>query len=256
MAALGEFRGQQDRKRRLVELDAFPEWAAVGIEVLRPMAVGVLHRDEVGQHPAGIVDLPDRQKREAGIHRVARPDQVVAAEVVARISPRHAQRGHDRAGKCPVLVGAQDRGGAPRLLDTAGGKAGFVRRDAGRPGFPPRQRRPAHDVVTGGDGRPRERSGALARAGKGEGNETLIGRKLAHERDVARSRATIRPGHRAVQVEVLPAIRGAGMSGTGAGEARACGKAEPHPAALGVELSSANAVFASLLGPRCGASRA
>ncbi len=87
---------------------------------------------------------PIGEQREAGVHRVARPDEMIAAEVVARIAPWHAQRRDDGAREGAVLVqraGPRRSGG---LLDAVRRQVRRVGGSAPRPSrFQPRERRPA-----------------------------------------------------------------------------------------------------------------
>ena len=99
-----EFSSENDGKADLVELNATPEWATVGEAVLVPASVPVLNGDEVRQHGASVIDLSDPQKRQTRFDTIARPDQMIAANGIAGISPRHAQAGDDRTGIRTVLM--------------------------------------------------------------------------------------------------------------------------------------------------------
>ena len=73
----------------------------------------------------------------APITRVARPDQVVAAERIGVVAPRRAHARHHRAGEHPVLVHLENGRRHQRLVE----KAGILRgqRQASRPSAPSRR---------------------------------------------------------------------------------------------------------------------
>ena len=85
---LGEVRGQQNRKRHLVELRAGPARPAAEPLVLRPASVRELRRHQVAQDVAGLVHRARRKERARALDKVARPNQMVAADVVRSCCPR------------------------------------------------------------------------------------------------------------------------------------------------------------------------
>src|SRR5262249_38968851 len=99
-----KFSGENDGKANLVKLNATPEWATIGEAVLIPASVRILNGDEIRQHGTSVIDLSDPQKRQTGFDTIARPDQMIAANSIAGISPRHAQAGDDRTGIRSVLM--------------------------------------------------------------------------------------------------------------------------------------------------------
>src|SRR5215470_2066753 len=99
-----EFSGENDGKANLVKLNATPEWATIGEAVLVPASVLILNGDEIRQHGTSVINLSDPQKRQTRFDTVARPDQMIAANGIAGISPRHAQAGDDRTGIRTVLM--------------------------------------------------------------------------------------------------------------------------------------------------------
>src|SRR5262249_15426293 len=99
-----EFSSENDGKADLVELNATPEWATVGEAVLVPASVSVLNGDEIRQHGTSVIDLSGPQKRQTGFDTIARPDQMIAANSIAGISPWHAQAGDDRTRIRTVLM--------------------------------------------------------------------------------------------------------------------------------------------------------
>ena len=120
MAGLAQLGREQDREPGLVELDAGPERLAAGEIVLRPMAVGQLDRDHVGENAPGVVNLVGGKQGEGGQRRVARPHQMIAAEGVGAVSPRRAHAGDGSARKHAVFVGLEHRRRHQRLFAEPG----------------------------------------------------------------------------------------------------------------------------------------
>ncbi len=77
--------------------------------VLGPVAVRLLRRDEVGEGAPGRGRGAQGDERPGRFDEIARPDQVVAAQVVASVAPRDRQAGHGCARHGSVLVRPQDR---------------------------------------------------------------------------------------------------------------------------------------------------
>ncbi len=104
---------QQDGERGFVHLDAAPVGTSVEPEILRPVAGGFLRGFEVAQHADRIGHRSGGQQSAGGFDQVARPDQVVAAEIFVALveSPRNREAGDDAAEKIFRLVGAQHGGG-------------------------------------------------------------------------------------------------------------------------------------------------
>ncbi len=104
-----QHRGQQHRKRRLVELDALPERIAAEPLVLEPVAVLLLGGDEIAQHVARAVVGFHGDEGAGGLDQVARPDEMIAAAAFAGVAPRHRQARHRCAAIGAVLVHLQHR---------------------------------------------------------------------------------------------------------------------------------------------------
>src|SRR5439155_5273478 len=83
---------------RLVELDALPVWRTAEPLVLVPVAVFGLRRDQITQRVARLLLGAERQQRAGALHEIARPDEMVAAALVAGVAPGHAEARHHRAG--------------------------------------------------------------------------------------------------------------------------------------------------------------
>ncbi len=103
---------QQDGEGGFVHLDAAPVGTSVEPEILRPVAVRFLRRFQIAQHAHRVGDRSGGQQRARGFDQIARPDQVVSAEILVAFveSPRNREAGDDAAQKIFRLVGAQDRG--------------------------------------------------------------------------------------------------------------------------------------------------
>ncbi len=106
---------EDDRERRFVHLDAVPVGFAVEPHVLRPVTVLLLRGLQVGEHVAGIPVGPDGQQGGRRLDEVARPDQVVAAQVAVALggTPGDRQAGDQAALEGLRLVGAQHAGRHP-----------------------------------------------------------------------------------------------------------------------------------------------
>ena len=107
---LRELGRENDGKADLVELNAGPEWLAGWKPVLVPGSVCILNRDEIGQDVTAPIDASDAQECERRFHAIARPDEMIAAKAVARISPRHAQARDHRAGIATIFMHFQNDG--------------------------------------------------------------------------------------------------------------------------------------------------
>ena len=103
---------QQDGEGSFVHLDAAPVGTSIEPEILRPVAGGFLRGFEIAQHADGVADGAGGQQRSGGFDQIARPDQVIAAEVFVAFveSPGNGEAGDDAAEKILGLMRAQDRG--------------------------------------------------------------------------------------------------------------------------------------------------
>ena len=90
---------QHDRKRDFVELDAGPVGSAVDPEILREAAVGSLRAGEVDERAQRGGDVAAGRQAGRAVDHVARPDQMVAAQVFVALdlAPRDAERSDQRA---------------------------------------------------------------------------------------------------------------------------------------------------------------
>ena len=73
---------QQDRKGAFIHLDAVPVGRSVEPCILRPMAVGLLDGAEIGQYLQRVGGRTGGQKAACRLDQVARPHQMIAAEVL------------------------------------------------------------------------------------------------------------------------------------------------------------------------------
>ena len=91
--------GEQDREGAFVHLDAVPVGGAVEPGVLRPVAVGLLDGAQIGEDRQRVVGGAGGEEAARGLDQVARPDQMVAAEVVVALAeaPGDRQAGDRRA---------------------------------------------------------------------------------------------------------------------------------------------------------------
>ena len=103
---------QENGESRFVHLNAVPVRRAVEPHVLRPMAVRFLRHLQVSQHAPDLLVRTHRDEATGGLDEVARPHQVVAAQVVVGLgeAPRDRQAGDDAAFHAFGFVRAQHRG--------------------------------------------------------------------------------------------------------------------------------------------------
>ncbi len=107
---------QQDGQGDFIHLDPLPVEVAVDPHILRPTSVGLLRRLQVVEHAAHqLKSFPGGEQPPRGFHEVARPDQVVAADVVVSPieTPRNRQTGDDSSRKILGLVGVDHRRAQP-----------------------------------------------------------------------------------------------------------------------------------------------
>ena len=103
---------QQHREGAFVELDAVPVRRAVEPAVLRPAAIVLLDRAQVAHHAQHLVVRAAGEEGAGGLRQVARPHQVVAAQVIVALAaaPGDRQAGDQAAGEGRAFMAAQHRG--------------------------------------------------------------------------------------------------------------------------------------------------
>ena len=228
---LAHLRREQDRKARLVELDAGPERLSGGIGVLRPVPVGALGGDQVPQDAGRVIGEPQGDEGEGGQDRIPRPDQVITAQRVGGRPPGRGQRRHQRARVAAILVRLEDDRGVQGRVHHAGGqvlrRARAVRQrgpglEPGEPGGPvvPLAAEPGAGVVEPGRvGRPGQRLCRHRGFSERQRQHALRLWQHAGQGDVAMLRPIVDPGDAPVTVEVLPAVRRPRESDAGLHEA-------------------------------------
>src|SRR5207244_4655401 len=77
--------GEQDRQRHLVELHAAPVRRPVEPHVLPPRAVRLLRAPEVAQRTPREMRMASREEAAGALDEIARPDEVIAAELVVTL---------------------------------------------------------------------------------------------------------------------------------------------------------------------------
>ena len=102
--------GQQDREGDLIQLNALPVGPAIDPEILIEAAVLALRHRQIDERAQRRAHVADGQQGGGGLHHVARPHQVVAAELVVAffIAPGNAEGSDHRAGVRLVLVRQQE----------------------------------------------------------------------------------------------------------------------------------------------------
>ena len=88
---------QQNRQCGFVHLHALPVRAAVEPHVLRPVTVRFLRHLQIAQHAPDVLMRPDGHETASDLDEIARPDQVIATEIVIRLGepPRNGKAGDD-----------------------------------------------------------------------------------------------------------------------------------------------------------------
>ena len=206
----------------LVELNTGPVGRSVDPKVLGESAIRTLGTGQVDQCAAGGVRASAGEQRGGGLHHVARPDQVITAEVVVALgrSPGNRSGGDECTGVGLVLVGQDDivadahqaaavgrclgqrlgRVGAEPLLDEA-----LRVQPVGR-------RKRLHHAC--------ERGVVAVAKCNGDGELAIAGDvNLTHDGDVAIDCLAELPVHRHVGREILEAVAGANKAAGGTGEA-------------------------------------
>src|SRR5262249_25454204 len=82
MSATAQQIGEQDRERALVHLHTAPIRLAVEPHVLRPMPVRLLNGHQIAEGGFRLVDRARCEKCARGLDEIARPDQMIAAEIL------------------------------------------------------------------------------------------------------------------------------------------------------------------------------
>ena len=103
---------EQDRKGTFVHLDAAPVRLAIEPDVLRPMSIRLLYRHDISESRFGPVDSARRKERARGLDEVARPHEMIAAQILISLveAPRYRQAGDYRSREGSVLMRCQHRG--------------------------------------------------------------------------------------------------------------------------------------------------
>ena len=109
-AGLPDTPGEDQGKCNFIELNAGPVGSTVDPEILGKAAVGSLRAGEVDECAARCIDAAAGQQGGRGLHHVACPDKVVAAEVVVAfgLSPGDGGGGDKCTGVGLVFMGQQD----------------------------------------------------------------------------------------------------------------------------------------------------
>ena len=113
---------QQDGKGAFVQLHAAPISGSVEPHILRPAAVSLLHGREVGQNHSRRQAHSGGDQSSRRLHQIARPDQMITAEVVIalREAPGDRQAGYDAAGERQRLVRQHDGDAGPIAVANIG----------------------------------------------------------------------------------------------------------------------------------------
>ena len=195
---------QQDRKRCLIELHPDPERLAAREIILRPAAVAALGRSQMGQDMSRIDQLMRRQQRKRRQRGIARPHQVIAAQRIAAVAPRHAQACHHRARIGAILMNLQHR---CRLQPgVAKDVIGPRQSQARTPVIPVLQKLLAQRIERRRQRGARGREGTGGAAGEAERQHATGCRCFRGQCDGAILRAGDGIGEMAVSIQILPAV--------------------------------------------------
>src|SRR5581483_7669952 len=223
-AHLPESPGKDDGERDLVKLNARPVGCAVDPEVLREAAIGMLGAGEIDERAQRCLRAAAGEQRARGLNHVARPDQVIAAEVVVGLGgpPWDGGGGDEGAGVDLVLMREDDVMRDAHQAAAIGGGGGEALRAGGA--MPLLDEAPAIGVVGRGErlGHGCERGVVVVAERDGDGEVAHAGDvDLAHDGDVAVQSLTEVPGHLLVLREVLIAVTRSDIAATAAREAAA-----------------------------------
>src|SRR6185312_14943090 len=208
-----------------VELAPLPIRRAVDPEILEEPAVRLLGDREVDERTQRRAGIAARDQRARRLHHVARPHEVVAAEVFVShgIAPGDARRGDEGALERLVLMGEQEvvaRAVEPPAIPGDAGEVGELRarlaplRDEART---PQRERLAQRL--------RERRGggveAIAERETERELRALVGFDAADHGDVAVAHLPEAPVEAEIVLEVAPAVGEADIAARGLEEPRA-----------------------------------
>ena len=224
-----------------------PVRRAVEPAVLRPGSVGLLRRPQIAQDAPHLRIPAAGQKRSAGLAEVARPDQMVAAEVVVALAeaPGNRQARDDAARERRRLVAAQD--GRADAIEVVAARAPFERAQAGLP------RAPAGGVIVEDrlERRLKRGQGVVGRLGRrpaeaeGENRRAVRAlRQLGRQRDVAVGRRVVLLGQPAIARKLLPAVGDADEADRAGEERLIGGQGQIGSAAVGEQHAVALVVAA------------
>ena len=85
MAVTAQHVGEDDGEGAFVHLDPAPIGPAVEPDILRPVAVRLLHRGEIGQHGLGLLRRAGGEEAARRLDEIARPDEMIAAEILVAL---------------------------------------------------------------------------------------------------------------------------------------------------------------------------
>ena len=107
--AMGQIH-QENRQCRLVHLDSIPIGRSIQPHILRPVPIWQLSRLQIIEHAPCIRVRADGQQSAGRFHHVARPDQMVATQILITVarSPGDRETGDDSPGRRLGLMRAQD----------------------------------------------------------------------------------------------------------------------------------------------------
>src|SRR5580658_2556097 len=219
---LPETPGEDDGERDLVKLNAGPVGRAVDPEVLREAAVRVLRAGEVDESAESCLGAAAGEQSGRGLDHVARPDEMIAAEIVVGLggSPGDGGGGDEGAGVGLVLVGEDDvvrdahkTAAVSRCRDETLGRGGAM---------PLLDEALAMDLIRRGEALHHARNGRVMAVTERDSNGELAvagDAYLAHDGDVAVERLAEVPGHSLMLAEVLITVTCTDEAAAGAIEA-------------------------------------
>ena len=220
---------EHDGESDFVELNSGPVGSAVNPEILREAAVGALRTREVDQGAASGFDAAAREQRRRRLHHVARPDEVIAAEVIVGfgVAPGDRRRSDECAGVRLVFMREDDVVRNAHELAAVSRNGGKAR--GGFSAVPLLDEALEVQLIGDGEGlhHARERGVVAVAECDGDGEFAVPGDvDFAHHGEIAVQSGAEVPCHFAVGGEVGKAVGRAHEAAAGAREAAVCTKGE------------------------------
>ena len=218
MAAAADHVGEQDGEGAFVHLHTAPIGHAIQPDILRPVAIRLLYGAEIAEHGLGLVIGARRQQAAGILDEIARPDEVIAAEILIALveAPGNGEAGDDRARHRIGLVGGEHDSAGAVGIDVGAPLRMVERHERALPVAPALHIGAAQFLEAFLQAAHGTEAGFLRPSAEAQRHQHLAiaGGKvdLGAERDIAGLGAAVALFQLAVAAELLPAIGGADIA--------------------------------------------